>query len=62
MEYPYLANVAINKSNELTVILVRRQTPDSDKAYNAVLNNYYDACEDYFRKKGSQVIVASNEL
>jgi len=55
-----LANVAINKNNELIVILVRRAGNDSDKEYNAVLNSYYDECENYFRKKGNKVIVATN--
>lgn len=61
LEYPYLANVAINKNNELIVILVRRQTADSDKPYNAVLNRYYDESERYFKKKGNKVVVINNE-
>ena len=61
LEYPYLGNVAISKNNELVVVLVRRQTSESDKPYNAVLNRYYQECENYFAKKGNRVIVATNE-
>lgn len=60
LEYPYLANVAINKNNELIVVLVRRTGGEGDKTYNAALNNYYDECENYFRKKGNKVIVTAN--
>lgn len=57
-----MANVAINKNNELIVVLVRRAGGEGDKPYNAVLNNYYDECESYFRKKGNKVIVTANEF
>lgn len=60
LEYPYMANVAINKSNELIVVLVRKQQGEKD--YDRVLEQYYDECEEYFRKKGNKVIVAQGEI